>query len=607
MRIHKNPLFLSTLVMLCAHCVQAAQWDMPVDDSDSNPPLKSWAFSNGSEFPGASGDLTPSQGHDGHKGARLSYSMSCDAANHCGHYVAAYWNAPKPVPVPANGGVSFWVNTDLDTDVVVRFFDDAGQTFQHQVSLVSLENQKLEGWHQVNVPFFSNAQGHWGGKNDGVFSGRIVRFGILAQPKAPGTAQGELTFSDVRFQTIAGSSMINDPSALAVIPGSAPELPLARILGVNIHFTDNPALLALASDAGFSFVRMDLNWAAVEKTPGQYNFSAYDTLLKEAEAQKLGILWIFDYGNSLYGGYPLTDAGIAAYARYAQAAAAHFKGHNVTFEIWNEPEGKSWHIPVDTFVRVVHATSQAIRNVWPQAVVVSGGTSGGVNAQMTYSSALAKSGSAIDAIAIHPYRQSAPETMIGDVNMIRRVIPASTVLWDSEWGYPSAGYFSAAIYGDGHSATARHRQAVLAVRELLSAWLARFPQVVWYDLIDDGVKPDYNEHNFGLLDHDGKPKPAYVAVQYLTMAAEGRYSAGLLSGLPQGLHALRLDGVSGSLLIVWYDTEAARYDISIPARLMRVTDMYGRDITVASTQAIAVRENSGPVYVYFEKALALKE
>jgi hypothetical protein len=58
-------------------------------------------------------------------------------------------------------------------------------------------------------------------------------------------------------------------------------------------------------------------------------------------------------------------------------------------------------------------------------------------------------------------------------------------VWDSEWGYSWAEAVNDAP-SNGHTEATRARQAVLAVREILTACAVGFPVAVWYDLRDDG-------------------------------------------------------------------------------------------------------------------------
>ena len=75
-------------------------------------------------------------------------------------------------------------------------------------------------------------------------------------------------------------------------------------------------------------VRIDLTWQEVERNPGVYDFKRFD-----AQLDALGTrpLFILDYANVNHdkGIPPHTEAGRGAFARFAAAAAAHFRGRGV--------------------------------------------------------------------------------------------------------------------------------------------------------------------------------------------------------------------------------------------------------------------------------------
>jgi hypothetical protein len=77
----------------------------------------------------------------------------------------------------------------------------------------------------------------------------------------------------------------------------------------------------------------------VERGGGAYRFQPYDALMNGLEARGMGALLILDYGHPDHGGkVPRTADDIAAFGRFAEAAARHFKGRDVRYEIWNEPD-----------------------------------------------------------------------------------------------------------------------------------------------------------------------------------------------------------------------------------------------------------------------------
>ena len=71
-------------------------------------------------------------------------------------------------------------------------------------------------------------------------------------------------------------------------------------LGVNIHFTDaRPGEIRMLSQAGFRWVRMDLNWTLTEPAKGQYDFAPYDRLMSAIDQYGIHALLILDYTNRL--------------------------------------------------------------------------------------------------------------------------------------------------------------------------------------------------------------------------------------------------------------------------------------------------------------------
>ena len=100
-----------------------------------------------------------------------------------------------------------------------------------------------------------------------------------------------------------------------------------------------PQQVALAHAAGVRLLRFDLVWNTTEPRPGEYDFSGYDCWLPVIWDAGIRVLLILDYHNSAYNGFgsPSTPAGVAAYSRFAAAAAKHYQGRDVVWEIYNEP------------------------------------------------------------------------------------------------------------------------------------------------------------------------------------------------------------------------------------------------------------------------------
>jgi hypothetical protein len=127
----------------------------------------------------------------------------------------------------------------------------------------------------------------------------------------------------------------------------------------------------------------------------------------------------------------------------------------------------------------------------------------------------------LDAVSVHPYRSydKGPETAAADYAKLRALIekhapnPArrSLPIISGEWGYST-------FTNEGVSP---QTQAAFLVRQQLANFDAGVPLSIWYDWKDDGTDVAEREHNFGIVTHDLKLKPAYVALQTMTRELSG--------------------------------------------------------------------------------------
>lgn len=310
---------------------------------------------------------------------------------------------------------------------------------------------------------------------------------------------------------------------LAVAAGADPLPPLILPdgVGVNIHFTAGHGKdLDLIAAAGFRVVRMDFFWAAIEREKSQYDWSDYDALTADLERRGLRPYYILDYSNPLYekaGASPQHPDSVAAFARWAGAAAAHFRGRGVIWEIWNEPNGGFWKPKPDAtqYTALALATVKAIRAADPEACIVAPACAG---FDWNFLEAVCQSGllTYLDAVSVHPYRGGPPETAAQDFARLRALIarhapPGKTIpILSGEWGYSS--------HTGGVSL---ETQAEYLARQQLSNLLNGIPISIWYDWKNDGNDPAENEHNFGTVYPDLRPKPACFAIRTLTGELSG--------------------------------------------------------------------------------------
>ncbi len=402
--------------------------------------------------------------------------------------------------------------------------------------------------------------------------------------------------------------------ARALAAADLPDLVVPEGLGVNIHFTDpRPGEMEMLAAAGFRWVRMDFVWQATERKKGEYDFSAYDRLLKSLDEHKLRALFILDYGNPLYdkGLAPASDEGRQAFARWAAAAARRFRQRGILWEMWNEPNIFFWKPKpdVDQYVKLALTVGKALRDAEPHERYIGPATS---QIDFKFLEACFKAG-LLDywtAVSVHPYRQKPPETAAEEYDRLRRLIdqyaPAGKriPILSGEWGYSAAwkNYDEA-------------KQGRMLPRQFLTNLASGVPLSIWYDWHDDGPDPKEPEHHFGTVRfpyHAQRgpvydPKPAYLAAKTFSTVLGGfRFRKRLLAGGKDDYVYLFVKN-DEARLVAW--TAAAPHAVTIPVgpAEFRVTAHTGESLpaVTASGRDVTLTITDAPVYLAPKTKLAI--
>jgi len=389
-------------------------------------------------------------------------------------------------------------------------------------------------------------------------------------------------------------------STITVRAGELPEAVFPAGVGVNIHFiTGHQRDLDLISAAGFKWIRMDFDWAQIERQTNEFDWSAYEELTANLEKRGMHAIYILDYSNPLYeekavSTNPLTHQSqtdiaspqhpesIAAFGRWAAAAATHFRGKPILWEIWNEPNISFWKPKPNArqYADLALATCKAIRGANPKAGIIGPACS---TFDWPFLQRFLESGvlQYLDAVSVHPYRppNRSPETAAADYQKLRGLIERlgnddrqkKVPIVCGEWGYSSH-----------QGGVSPETQAAFIARQQLSNLLCGVPLSIWYDWMNDGPDPKENEHNFGTMTHDLQLKPAYVAIRTLTHALAGCRILRRLDLGEQDYVLVCVDSSGGCKLAAW--TTAATHTVSF-------------DLPYASAQLIASVNSDGTNYV----------
>jgi polysaccharide biosynthesis protein PslG len=594
--------WLATTTLANEHRTVIANFDGP-------SPLSGWNVSGISRSPGTPISLKIGPGHAG-LGAELEYDFACNAEQDCSGSVTAIWTPAKPFSVKHDGAFSLWIRAGPEVKLTFLLSDQSAGTHRYPFETATIGSGAPGQWRQILIPFAATSTGYWDEDHNGGPEGKVTSIGIMAESRYPAPIRGSIGIDDMELLESADQVLQLEPDS-ALMPAPPDSGSLRSRLGVNIQTLGDARALDVIRDAGFSFVRADLLWRQVERN-GQFRFRAQDRLLAALEARRMGVIWILDYGHPEHGGDPPRNPDdVSAFARFAEAAAGHFKGHDVRYEVWNEPDTERFWPPKPDpgeYVALLESATRAIHRADAAALVASGGLS---RIDLPFFGAMLRAGTApvgLNAVAVHPYRRLPPESLAAESPLLRRMVTdgvgENAAIWDTEWGYASYDYFSKNLSGDGHSESGRKRQAVLACREALSIWALGLPVAVWYDFRDDGDDPRNPEHNYGLLTRQNVEKPVLVALRTLAGIADGRTFVGMVRDVPDGMYAMRLDGHLDRVYVLWTEQPDSRTTARFSSMgLISASNLMGEPLKLRNKGGkqveIGLSETDGPVYIRF--------
>lgn len=375
-------------------------------------------------------------------------------------------------------------------------------------------------------------------------NGELPALGTRRVFTVTATIPADRQFADVTF-TWEQPGLRPDPAtagwtAPAPDAGSAalePDSPWG--MGVYLYRNgDDPAghaamdrVAALAQAAGVKWSREEFQWHRIETAPGQFDFSFYDTLVDTATRHGISLYALLAYWSPHYPSYTLD--GIEAYCRWARALVERYKGRIRHWEIYNEPNIFFWSGPKELYPVMLRRAYETIKTVDPEAKVLGVSTAG---IDRAFVQRVLDADAPFDILTIHPYRGGLVERQfVAELRQVAEQVGTRPV-WITEMGWPTQ------IGG-----TPERQQAELLARCYLSAMASgAVGNMSWYDFRSDGPDPFYNEHNFGVLTADLRPKPAYRALTtVLRHLGQGPFAT--REDFPAGVWALQ----RGEALAVW--------------------------------------------------------
>ncbi|NJO07079.1 MAG: hypothetical protein HC876_17035 [Chloroflexaceae bacterium] len=340
---------------------------------------------------------------------------------------------------------------------------------------------------------------------------------------------------------------------LSVLPISTPAqgAPGQSVFGVNSHvgsrYGDMGTVgtpIGLLAEAETGWAREEFQWSLVTNGARNdvYDWSMLDAVINDLHSRGINIIGLLN--DAPNAGPPRTDAEIAGFTNFAEAAVRRYGDKVRYWEVWNEPENFLYWggLPnAQEYTRLLISVSQRIKSVDGSLQVLNAGI---VPTHIDYIRQIHAAGGwpHFDILALHPYVDPfTPETgQIGDggdlskIQMLNEQLGAKPI-WATEYGW-ATGPSDRTATQPVDAAT----QAAYLVRGATLLQAAGVERIIWYKFKDENAgRNEYGmfAHGAGRTDF-GSPKPTFIAFKTLNQQLAG---AGNAEVLPIGQETIVLD------------------------------------------------------------------
>jgi arabinogalactan endo-1,4-beta-galactosidase len=313
-----------------------------------------------------------------------------------------------------------------------------------------------------------------------------------------------------------------------------------------LYSADNlPTALQMMHDAGIRWVRINWSWKDMQPEPGAFNFTQFDLVAEKAAEYGINLLAILIAVPAWASTAPpelIAERGslspvdkyrprdIDDWLTYVRTVVERYDGDGLDdapgspriayWEVWNEPNLSFFWPPqpdVSEYVDLLKATYAAVKSADDSAQVVLGGLSGsGVNAEGTgYLQQIYQlGGDDFDVASIHHYIHP---TLSDNIEKLQASLEATRQVMDEDGDADVPLWLTEIGWSDAPNAWGQPTASQDEIAAFLTRVYTELPadKIFWYNFRDVFADSPDVEHNFGLVDNDFTPKPAYDAYMAL--------------------------------------------------------------------------------------------
>ncbi len=441
----------------------------------------------------------------------------------------------------------------------------------------------------------------------------------MSRLSAPFCRISNLTLACLASALFSPSAMADDKLPEPYFPG--PLFVQLKSENFNIETIDKVHAM------GFRGFRRALYWEAVDKGDGKYDFSKWDKEFAHAKSKGMRIVGCWFGNNKLYetdnlGGIQ-TEKGRKAFAKFAAAAVAHYKDHDILWEVWNEPNVRTfWRsnkqpvggVPTaahnskefaEEYTSLVKEIMKEVLKADPDAFVMAGSVSNYWQPSYEWTEYCFKEGilkTGIRGWSVHPYGVSRPEDFEEGHKITRDLLKKygapDLAMLNTERGFSvekhqGGGEVANEGWSGGPADQAHIFQAWHYVRQYMADQMAGLALTSWYEL--GGEK-------FGLL----PDRPIAVASKVMHAELDGYRYAGRLESDSKLDYILVWENKAGERkLVAWTapphkesPDKAKSHNVTISglSGAVKAVDLAGKDVSLTGNP-VTVKLTGAPCYI----------
>jgi len=377
----------------------------------------------------------------------------------------------------------------------------------------------------------------------------------------------------------------------------------------RISESDAEKAVSFLDKAGMKGLRNCFAWSIIEPEKGSFDWKRYDRIVEIAEEHGIEILSLIARAPAWASGQVSEDFHVPPpkdlkdYANYTKHLVNHFKDRIKYWEIWNEPNAKSFWPPrpdANEYVKLLKAGYEAAKEADPDCQTLLGGIACHKNSRIDWEflEGVYENGGGeyFDIMNVHPYSGPNPPEVnfFSEIQKLKELMDkygGQKPIWITEIGCPVHQRFAA-----NEDIQANH----LVRTYILAASVREIERVYWYDFRDDGLDKNEREDNFGLVDYYYRPKLSYKAYGVMTNLLKGLGYKTKLK-MKEGIEGYVFSDEKRSVVVLWTVLEKLSLRIKSGPTKMQLIDLEGgKKELVPEGDEVALELTEKPFYIESE-------